>query len=234
MVMDTIEFGASIATATEASLGTYTVPSSPGFRSITSIGIQGADCQYIRIVRSSHPADDIYLPCLAATGAVQNGVIDLVKHNAAIDIKAAEVITVYGYQDSGGAQIVNAHLTVSTGPGKNLRGIRVAGTAAAVASTLTASGGSNVVAALDPNLSFKLRASFLHSTTMYGATIEGSDKMAIQLPGNTDVGLGIPLHWLPENATVGGKNQQWITSVAATAADAANTQYIYLLWEVGA
>lgn len=220
----------------------------PGFlayedMTITSINITGALVLYLRLTRSGHPSSDIFLSPLALTGAAEGTQYDFLEiFGAGIELKKNEVL--HAIINVSGAATATVTVTVSEAkdavPSMNMRGIRVAGSAAAIAdpgpgTPVVTSG--NVV--LPTNVQYSVLGAFLESTTAHDVVFRKDGRWVASLRAYTAPGLGFTAEQLfLDKASVSsltGTNQDIQVGILATAADAAGVQLltVYFLLPTG-
>lgn len=204
---------------------------------VSSIGLTGI---YSTIARNGHPGDDLSVPTLADTGADFEDQLDLEKMlgGKGIIVNSGESITVSSTCTGNG--LLNCDIELDTSvPAGNHRLVQVAGAnAVAVADVAIETGGNfRAAAILVPGTRYTAKAVYSLSTTQHFALIGFEKKGMCRIPGHTALLLGHRMYVLPPSAqrmmTETGEyyQSQFRWYVKATAADAANTQRLFVLLE---
>lgn len=213
---------------------TWRVPKSMALMKVKAMGANGLR---FTITRSAHVADTLVFPQLADTLADREKEIDLEKllDGAGIEFIEGEDVTIT--VTVGGNASVNLFLEFDESKQRvNVRAPRVAGAAAAVADTPTETG-ANLRAALGSANKYVLKALLVTSTTIQGAitrfTPTGQESFeSIDTPGALVAGAG---NYAKLDKPVSGTGAVFGTDfyldVVCSAADAANVQDIYGLFE---
>lgn len=212
----------------------------PRQMAITKIIPMGANGNFSTLARNAHAADDITFVHPSDTLADYDKVIDILNMfggKAGIVVDQGESITI-NTTVTGNATI-NILIELDDSVTKvNARGIQAAGVNALVANTPTESGG-NVPANLNPNVTYRMRGVSLKSTsiqTAYGM-LKGS---ATALPGSNAILTGQGYSKLDSDQAIvmQGTGAEYLATfglwVTGTAADAANVQFYYIIFECSA
>lgn len=215
-------------------LTTYRTPSAMGICKVKAMGANGVR---FTITRAGHAADTLVFPQLADTLADVNKEIDIEKllDGAGIELTSGEDVSITSTV-SGNATITLVIELDDAITRVNVRAPRVAGAAAAIAATPVETG-ANLRAALSSSARYTLKAIFATSTTIEHLitrfTVKGRELYeAVDTPGALLTGVG---NYGKLDKPITGTGAEFGTDFAldiiASAADAANVQDIYALFE---
>jgi len=204
---------------------------------ITRVQIMGANGSHICIDRSSHEGEDLTLIQIADTLADQFKEIDFVDilAGAGVVLDENEGLSI-NVTVTGNATInifVELDDKIKT---VNAKAIRVEGSAAAKANELVDTGG-NVPTGMNPNKTYRMRATYATSTTIHVIVYSINDSDYIFVPGKNAILTGQNYDTLSkdqaEMLTGTGSDyvQTFMAFIVATAADAANVQFLGIIFE---
>lgn len=210
---------------------TYYKASKP--QAIVGITIMGANALRIIMYRDGHQADDIYLPAIADTLADLKKKIPIkdLLDNAGIELLANEQLSMDIVV--GGNATVNVEIELDDACQRtNVRGVYAAGANALNANVATETG-ANVVSGLNSNANYKPKATYITSTTMQSAAMGFQGGEIELLETQTAVVSGQPMYKLASLPTAKGEKYKtdFVLLALGSAADAANTQVIFVLFE---
>lgn len=183
---------------------------------------------YFRLDRSGHPSSPIYLTPLADPAAEGDNTWDFYEmFGSGIELKVNEVAHLWVMS---GAGVLSATMTVAEPgdavPTMNMRAIRVAGSAAAVADAITISDGNIVLPA---NVAYTVLGVLLESTTPYYCVVRKDGKDVASVRAITAPELGHTadtfMFSVPVRKVLTGTNQDIHFAIKASAADAAAVQF---------
>lgn len=213
---------------------TYTVPKKMAISRVSFVSTVGT---HAIITRSSHSEDVFHVPALSDSGADYQQAVDLEKmFDAGLVVEGSEGITVQGLVTGNGVMWVFMELDDTT-PGKNYRCIRAAGANAASATAPVETGG-NVCAALAPTKKYTLCGLYFHSTTPLKISVGMKNGELTDVNAHTALLIGHKFSTMTEKQKLilSGLGSEWQSSfrayVQCTAADAANVQFFYPIFEV--
>lgn len=210
---------------------------SPKKQAITKVQIMGANATYIDIARSAHQGENLTLMPVADTLADAVKSIDIadIMGGKGIIVDLNEVLTINVTVSGNATVLVFIELDDKIAT-VNAKAVRAAGANAAVAATPTDTGG-NVPTGMNPNKTYRPRAVYATSTTIQNLTLSLNDSDCISLDGQTAIVSGQGYQKLrDEQAAVmqGTGNvyaQTFKAFITASAADAANVQFIGVIFE---
>lgn len=215
-------------------LNSYTVPKKMAISRVAFVSTVGT---HGIITRSSHAEDLFHVPALSDTGADYQQAMDLEKmFGAGLVVESSEGITCQGLVTGNGTMWVFMELDDSL-TGKNYRCIRAAGANAASATAPVETGG-NVCAALAPTKEYTMCALYFHSTTPLKISVGMKNGELTDVNAHTALLIGHKFATMTEKQKLilKGKGSEWQSSfrayVQCTAADAANVQFFYPVFEV--
>lgn len=218
----------------------------PGFPADKPYTIDRVYCQgavnliYIVLRRTGHPSSDFTIPASVLTGADEgDAVFDFHKiFGAGLELNANEVLHVWSANGAAGPTVVTAFVQISTDTKKsNYRAIRVAGSAAALATPAgPVVSDANIV--YPTNMKYTLRGLWFESTTAVAAVVRNDARQIGFVRGHTAPGIGYDAADIDlgpaaaKNLT--GQDMPITIAVVATAADAAAVQFLIPYFEIGA
>lgn len=203
---------------------------------ITKVIIMGASTTYVTLTRSGHSADTMVLMPPADTLADLKKTINLAKilGGKAVIIDAKEGLSVTA--TTSGATTTNITLELDDSMATtNARAVRAAGTTAMVANTPTESG-ANVVTGLNPNGTYRVRGTYLTSTSMQSMVMRlGNNYIALPSTNAIQSGQGYTTLTTDQATLMTGEGSEYTSTFSlwgvASAADAANTQFFGVIFE---
>lgn len=207
----------------------------PKDMAITRIIPMGANGSYSTMARSAHQADNSVFDHPADTLADHTKTIDFMElMGQGIEISANEQLT-FTTTVTGNATISLGVELDDTVKKTNARCIRAAGVNAAVALTPTESGG-NVATNMNPIAKYRLRAARITSTSIQHVELKLGTN-TILVPGVNAILTGQGFVKLSDDqaSVMTGFGAEWQSTFNAwltcTAADAANVQFLNMLFE---
>jgi len=187
--------------------------------------------------RMGHTANPVVLPTLYDSGGDYEQHINLEEmlreHGIAVD--AGEMVQVSAALTGNGTVYVFEEYDTEV-PGVNCFGIRVQGSAAMVAGTPVESGGNLRLALFSPLVNYTPVATYFHSTTAIRGSLGLTSQKLVDIRGHTGVVLGHKMDVLTpkQQSLLTAPGSMWTNLSlffgSATAADAANTQFLYVLF----
>lgn len=203
---------------------------------IVKVSVMTANALGVRIVRGGHQGDDVTIPCCGDTLADFEQSVDLkdLLDGAGIDVRANEVLNFVSIAGAACTTSIVIELEDNC-PRVNVRGLRVAGAAAAVADVPTETG-ANIRAGLSNDGTYKLKAMLFTSTTIQKVMLRWTKQGEVTnqcIDGSPALAAGAQFRKLktPLRGTGATFGTDFFAEILATAADAAAVQDIFALFE---